>query len=424
MSEDRGTLRRVAWGEVFPWILLGRALRLAIQPRLLVLAAAALLLTTSGFAALAYFLGGPTDSPRKEWMASYAVWPWAAPIPSSDSAGPPGPWGPENERRGIYPAVGLDHPVLGSWMNLSRPFFDLFGKDRDKERSLPGLAFVLLAGLWTALIWAFAGGVITRLVSLNVGRGERGSLRAAFRHVGARYWSYFAAPLYPLFGVLLLIVPVALVGLVGQLGGAGLAAIALVWPLFLLVGLLMTVSLAGLLFGWPLMWPTISTEGTDSFDALSRSYSYVFQRLLYYLFLALLALLLGAIGWKLVYAFAYGVQYLTAWAVSWGAGSAALNLPDTLPDDAPVAARLFAFWDGFVTLLATSFPYTFFFSAATIIYYLMRQSVDGTEIDEVFIEEQPEKFGLPPLAPDAAGVPTVAEPSATDELAAEAADDE
>ena len=44
----------------------------------------------------------------------------------------------------------------------------------------------------------------------------------------------------------------------------------------LMLGLIMAVVLVGLV-GWPLMNATISTEGSDSFDALSRSYSYVYQ---------------------------------------------------------------------------------------------------------------------------------------------------
>ena len=66
-----------------------------------------------------------------------------------------------------------------------------------------------------------------------------------------------------------------------------------------LAGLLMALLLLGLLFGWPLMWGTISTEGTDSFDALSRSYAYLFQRPLHYLFYALVAAI-GWLGWILV----------------------------------------------------------------------------------------------------------------------------
>ena len=64
----------------------------------------------------------------------------------------------------------------------------------------------------------------------------------------------------------------------------GLLLAGLVWPLALVGGLLMGIFMLGLVFGWPLMWGAISTEGTDSFDALSRSYSYVYQRPYHYLF--------------------------------------------------------------------------------------------------------------------------------------------
>ena len=39
----------------------------------------------------------------------------------------------------------------------------------------------------------------------------------------------------------------------------------LFWPLVILVGLIMAVVLVGLV-GWPLMYSTISAEGSDSFD--------------------------------------------------------------------------------------------------------------------------------------------------------------
>ena len=44
---------------------------------------------------------------------------------------------------------------------------------------------------------------------------------------------------------------------------------AIFWPISLLGCFGIAVLLLGLLFGWPLIWPTISTEGTDSFDGLS-----------------------------------------------------------------------------------------------------------------------------------------------------------
>ena len=58
----------------------------------------------------------------------------------------------------------------------------------------------------------------------------------------------------------------------------------------------MAILTIGLAAGWPLMAPTVSTEGTDTFDALSRSYAYVYQRPLAYLLYAVAATIIGILG--------------------------------------------------------------------------------------------------------------------------------
>ena len=55
----------------------------------------------------------------------------------------------------------------------------------------------------------------------------------------------------------------------------------------------MTLLLVGLVFGAPLMIPTICVEGTDSFDAISRSMSYVYARPWRYIWCKLVALVYG-----------------------------------------------------------------------------------------------------------------------------------
>ena len=215
--------------------------------------------------------------------------------------------------------------------------------------------------------------------------------------------AYVTAPLFPLFGVLLFVLPVAIVGLIGHAGSVGLAAVAILWPLFMIAGLVIVIFLAGLLFGWPLMWPTISAEGTDSFDALSRSYSYVYQRPLHYLWFALVGGFLGVLGAIVVNYFAAAVVYLTAWAVSW---SGSFRLGD-LSAAAPLAAQVLAFWTGLVHVITIGFTYAFFVPRRSFIS--CAYEVDGTETDEVFVEEQAEKFGLPPVTTDAAGVAVVAD---------------
>ena len=298
MVDDRGKLRQVAWTELFPWLLLGRSLRLATQARLLGLAAVALALTVGGWWFFGQLFAGTSDEQLTQWIEAYSRGPvlsLSAPEPTIDEMrkAEPGIRGPENPLVGPA-AVGRPHqnPITAAWYNLSGPFRQLF----EPRLSLAGLAFLLLCALWVDLVWSFFGGVITRLVALQVTTHERGSLPRRMRYVLRRYLSYFSAPLYPLFGALLFIVPLAIVGLIGRTGGFGIALLAILWPALLVVGLLITIFLVGLLFGWPLMWPTISTEGTDSFDALSRSYSYVFQRPLHYLWFAVVASALARLG--------------------------------------------------------------------------------------------------------------------------------
>ena len=72
---------------------------------------------------------------------------------------------------------------------------------------------------------------------------------------------YFLAPLYPLVGVVLLALPISVVGLFLRASlGLGAVVAGLVWVLVLLASLAAMWLLGGLIFGWPLMWPTISAE--------------------------------------------------------------------------------------------------------------------------------------------------------------------
>ncbi len=67
------------------------------------------------------------------------------------------------------------------------------------------------------------------------------------------------------------------------------------------------------------------------------------------------------------------------------------------------------FWVDVVKTVAVGFLFSYFWSAATYIYFLLRQSVDATEMDEVAVEEEPESYGLPPIANEPGGTPQVAE---------------
>ena len=59
-------------------------------------------------------------------------------------------------------------------------------------------------------------------------------------------------------------------------------------------------------------------------------------------------------------------------------------------------------------------------SSTTVIYFLLRRQVDATELDEVFMPEERERHGLPPLKSGPDGIPRVVEEPAADEGAGSA----
>jgi len=404
-DNDRDTLRRVAWSEVCPWLAIFRTFRLALGLRVLVLAAVGIFLTLSGWAGLGRVFLEDKETPA--WMRPGNGCPWLA----IDEAVPDRPTlrnlGNRLEADPLAPtAWQAPDPYFGTWVQLSQPLWEV-GRG---GVTLQKLACLLLCGLWAVAIWAFFGGAITRIAAVQLACEERVGWGAALRHAGSKWLSYCAAPLLPLMGVLLAGLPVVAVGLLLREHYVGVWLAALVWPLVLLAGLLMAMLALGLIFGWPLMWATISAEGTDSFDALSRCYAYVFGRPLHYLFYAVVAAVLGALGWLLVSNFAGGVIWAGYAAARWGAGPE--NVALIREGGLGWAGQIIdVCWVGCVKLLAVGFIYGYFWTASTAIYFLLRRDVDATEMDEVFLDEDASEpsYGLPPLKTDEAGAPVVDE---------------
>ena len=75
MSErDEGTVRGVAWSELFPWLSIVRSFRLAIALRVLLLGAVGILLTAIVWAMIGSIFG--TDTPATEWLKPFTECPW------------------------------------------------------------------------------------------------------------------------------------------------------------------------------------------------------------------------------------------------------------------------------------------------------------------------------------------------------------
>ncbi len=411
IERGNGRITSVAWAEICPWLIIFRAFRLAIRARFLIISAVALLATTAGWQIIAMVFSGTEDTHLKNQIAvetSSGFCPWNAltdMVP--DSPGYPN----LEDSEGV---LQLGKPITLAWTQLSTPWQRIFSL----QATMSEFAFWLLCGLWTLAIWSFAGGAITRTTAVQLAADEKLGWSSMASYVLARWRSYFAAPIFPLLGVLLVTIPILILGLLLRSGATTWIA-GLVWLAPLAGGLLAAILLLGLLFGWPLMWATISSEGTDSFDALSRSYAYVFQRPLQYLFYVIVAAVLGALGWLLVMNFAAGVVHLAYWSASWGAGNAAVQ--ETM--SASGGASVVRFWTGCVKILAVGYLYSYFWTAATTIYFVLRGDVDATEMDEVFLDEAAadSAFGLPSVGTDDQGAPVVEETAVEDPATKDAA---
>ncbi|MEZ6069828.1 MAG: hypothetical protein R3C10_06005 [Pirellulales bacterium] len=402
MQSENGNVRYVVWSELFGWFfLLVRALRLSLQLRKLLIATFGVILTTAGWGAIAVAVSGSADARVAALGDEYGNWPWTMAQEDAHRLSEV----PGNPFADGWPSDPLQH----AWRTLTAPFRAVFANGPN----LRAVVVALLLGFWAIFIWGLFGGAVGRIAAVELATGERYSMGRAFGFARRRWPSYFAAPMMPLSVVFIGTLMMALLGLLMRLQiGMLLAAIA--WPIVLLGCAFLVLVLIGLAFGWPLMWSTLSTEGTDAFDAISRAYAYTTQRPLNYLFYVTVASLLGMLGLLLVELFVGGVLWLSLWGVSWGVGSELHDLAVGAADNqvgplGTAAAFLFAIWTSLVKLIAVGFIYSYLWTAAAATYLLLRRDVDATELDEAYLEDEPTGEGLAPLVNDEAGVPGIAD---------------
>lgn len=410
MAYRSGPVRDIAWNDIFPGLLLLRTFRLACDPRKIVIASLAIVLTLYGWHGVGLLF--PGDETAEALLSNQEL-----PV--------------DTENTLLDDAQGwlIVNPVLTPWEHLSRPFRWLF----TPEAPWSALAVALLCAFWVALVWSFLGAAITRIAAVELTREERLSLANAFSHARRRGLSYLSAILLPLLGVTVVAVLFAVIpGLIMSAGDVGLLISGIIFPLVLLiVGLPSAVLLLGLALGWPLMWAAISVEASDAFDAISRSYAYTFQRPLHYGLYALASGIIGIFAWAIIVLFVVLAVQVTVWGMSWGSGHERVNevmawsqqaaewplvvspvvtpKPEDLSRTAELGLDFFALTLGFVKLLMLGFAYSYFWTTVTAIYLLLRRSNDATELDNVYLDEPPEVAPLPPIHTDEAGVPVLAE---------------
>lgn len=386
---------------------------MALGPGKLTLAALALLLTSAGWWVIGGLFAGSSD-PGVQALRANNHWPW-----HEDSL----------TQTDFEEQFDFHRPrnniVLYTAVYFVRPGLELFGSSTQVSdtgsASMSTLAFLLVAlrTVWMILVWTVLGGAIARIAVVEFTQDRRVSMIQALRYAIARWRAFVGAPGVMLVGILMASIPIMLIGLIAYPGGFMYALAGFVWPVALLFGLIMAILALGLLFGWPLMAVAVAAEreeDADSFGAISRAFEYGYQHIFKYLLYIMFTMIIGGVAWLVVTLVAAQVLELTGWAASWGAPEGTisnemvsiskLEYQRTSGDISLVGSFLIRCWTGVIQTTVVAFAFTFFWSAASGIYVLLRHHAEGVSLSEVYLPE-PEEPGLPPFERDPAGVPVV-----------------
>lgn len=381
-----------------PWLYLLRSFRIALGPRKLALGSAAAVLLVAGQRAIDRSPFAPEAVSASE--DARVAWPWDDPRLQLDAA---------LEEPGNVLADAASYGKV-----LLRPFQSVVDPARLLLRlgnTWSDVAYAWTQLFWALTVWALFGTALSRMAILDIVRrgdpGIRESLLYSLHHIR----STFGAPLLPIgfIGVLWLVCCVG--GLAGRIPVVGEVLAGALWFVPLLLGLGAAVIMLCIAAGWPLMICTVSVERSDAFDGLSRSYDYLLSRPWYALWLASVALVSGSAAIILVGLVVQFGSHFATWAVGTGMGDGtAVGLtsggPETLtseltvsdelvPATSPVGRTLAAVWLQALALLEWGFVYSFFWCAMTLMYVLLRKSVDATPLEHVSCVAEPQAESLP-----------------------------
>lgn len=391
MTDKHITVDSIRWHSVLPWLYLFRVAQLAFRARTIAVATLAVLVFAVGNASL-------RNLPFVAWKDSESLFPVLSDFSEALSEHRSKP--KEQDKRWLIPRDGSSakrHSTLEDpygWMawpleTVFRPARRLF----DFGNTWHEVATAWTSLLWALLVWGVFGGALCRMMAVRFARDESVSLRAALRFSIRNWQSYLYGPLLPMLGVGFFTLIAFSVGSVERWLTASNGMVLAVFGFIpVLCAVAMAFLLALMAAGWPLMTAAISTEGSDGFDGLSRAFSYVLNRFWCLLGLTLLVWLIGYFTSGLLVVF-----FETAfWLVDWSVG----------PTSASDSGSL---WFDVLNIARLGVCVSFFWSATTVIYFLLRRSDDGTPLDQVYIPGPPPKAEPLPLVGVAASEQPVIE---------------
>ena len=368
--------------DVFPPLRIVESFWVALDPRKLALAAIAVLVVGLGQSSINALPFAP-ERPQT------VRWPWeggAAAVWSSLTS--------ETE-------LEIDRSFF-EWLPVLDPARKLIATIKPVTQARPNWSIYAYCGsslLWFLFVWTVFGGAISRIAGLQFARDRGIGPVAATRFSISRLPQYVVAPGIAVAGVTAIWLFGVVDGLIGRIPVAGEFLVGLAWCLSLAAGALAVLLGIGFVTGWPLMVATITVEDCDGFEGFTRAFNYQLSRPGAYFVDIVVAALFGSLMSVLVVGFlGLTVQFASA-SVGSGMGHASVATmvssgPDWLstfpPDEADqsVGPRLAGAWLCAAAALANSFAHSFFWTSATVIFFLLRKREDNVDYDEIHIAEE------------------------------------
>jgi hypothetical protein len=265
---------------------------------------------------------------------------------------------------------------------------------------LPPSPGSIILALPELIVWLLVGGAICRMVALDFARGQGVGPVAGLGFGLGRLPSSLGALATPLLVA-------AGLGAIVAVGGAMAAipvidvVVAALGFLGLLMSLLALLLLLFTLLAGPLMLPAIACDGADAADAVQRSWAYLLARPIQLLVAALAAaalgfILIGIVGWIIEATIATMQTWVGAWSdragqiarggplTASGEAAGTATAADGAGGTARPAAWLAGMWIQTARAAVLALAVSYFFTAATLIYLLVRQSCDGQDYTDLW----------------------------------------
>jgi hypothetical protein len=218
--------------------------------------------------------------------------------------------------------------------------------------------------LFTVFFWGIIGAAICRIAITRMANrpipGIKSSIAFAWVHRSA-IWG----PVLTLFLTsLVFFTAILLMGLAQSIPVIGKPLGWIFVPISAILSVFIATSMVGLVLGWPLSLGAAMAEAEDSFDALSRSQTYLFQAPVSWLWSFKIGVIVQAITW------------LAILPAPWN---------HLIVSSDPIET-----WINTIGGLAACWPIAFEFAFAGALYLSLRQRVDGISPRVIFMPGQSE----------------------------------